>query len=186
MIRKISAFIVFMTLLVLTACGGSQVKRDATPVEVDPPLGKPYKTILFEAFETTPVISKDYPNALEDCQSSAIATLEKKGSFRTVGLRGERSGLKGETLLIKVKVSDMRIAGTSARIWGGSLAGVSYMNLDLEFVDLCTNRVVRKKSMATQGNPMAATWSFGATDRNMPHDMGLIIGEYIVAIVPNP
>ena len=79
----------------------------------------------------------------------------------------------------------MRIAGGSARFWGGALAGTSFMNIYIKLTDTSTQEIIHQKIITTQGNPYAAAWSFGASDRNLPYDMGNIVGEYLFTIIPS-
>jgi hypothetical protein len=38
------------------------------------------------------------------------------------------------------------------------------------------------KLLSTANNPWGASWTYGGSDRSLPTDMGMIIGEYIAAI----
>lgn len=94
------------------------------------------------------------------------------------------SNLPGKSVFVDLKVVDMRIAGSQARFWGGAFAGNSYMDVLLELREADSEAVVHKKVLSTTGNAMAAAWTFGASDKTLPSDLGTLIGEYIFRIVP--
>ena len=93
--------------------------------------------------------------------------------------------LPGKSVFVDMKVVDIRIAGTQARFWGGAFAGNSYMDVLLELRDADGEVVVHKKVLSTTNNALAAAWTFGASDRNLPSDLGTLMGEYIFRIVPS-
>ena len=88
------------------------------------------------------------------------------------------------TLLVKAKVTDMRIVPTRARIWGGGFAGSSFMEADLTLIDAATDTVVREKKISSANNPWAAAWVGGASDYSLPADMGRVLAEYVHSVIP--
>ena len=92
--------------------------------------------------------------------------------------------LPGKSIFVDMKVVDMRIASAQARFWGGAFAGNSYMDVLLELRDADSARIVHKKVLSTMNNAMGAAWTFGASDRSLPSDLGTLMGEYIFRIVP--
>ena len=88
------------------------------------------------------------------------------------------------TLCVKGKILKIRQVGSAARIWGGGFAGKSEVQMDVELVDAASGAAVRRKFLATDTNILAATWSFGASDRSIVSDMGIILAEYLRAIMP--
>ena len=149
-----------------------------TPLEVK------YDNIIFRSFESTDQFKKDYPYASENCKASTIAQLRSKKTYENV-TDDITQNLPGKNVFVDMKVIDMRIAGTQARIWGGAFAGNSFMDILLELRDGDSKEVVHKKVLSTTNNAFAAAWSFGASDRNLPSDLGTLIGEYIFRIVPS-
>jgi len=44
---------------------------------------------------------------------------------------------------------------------------------------------VMKKELNSSNNALAAAWVMGSSDQSMPADMGQIIAEYIISVVPS-
>jgi hypothetical protein len=148
-----------------------------TPLEVK------YDNIIFRSFESTDQFKKDYPDAGENCKASTIAQLQSKKTYENVTDDVNQS-FPGKSVFVDMKVLDMRIAGTQARVWGGGFAGNSFMDVLLELRDADSNEVVHKKVLSATNSAIAAAWSFGASDRSLPSDLGTLMGEYIFRIVP--
>jgi hypothetical protein len=148
-----------------------------TPLEVK------FDNIIFRSFESTDQFKKDYPYACETCKASIISQLQSKKTYENVTDDVNQS-FPGKSVFVDMKVVDMRIAGTQARIWGGAFAGNSYMDVLLELRDADSQEVLHKKVLSTTNSAIAAAWSFGASDRSLPSDLGILIGEYIFRIVP--
>ena len=149
-----------------------------TPLEVK------FDNIIFRSFESTDQFKKDYPNAREACKASIISQLLSKKAYENVTDDVNQS-LPGKSVLVDMRVVNMRIAGTQARFWGGAFAGNSFMDVLLELRDADSKEVVHKKVLSTSNSAFAAAWSFGASDRSLPSDLGTLIGEYIFRIVPD-
>jgi hypothetical protein len=193
-----------MTLLVLTlfllfvfsACGGGKaVKSDTAAPAVSPaassaaaskeaPLGKKYDRIVFQKFEYDPKIEADYPGAVAECEKSALdATIAKKifGSAEKEATGAKYAG----ALLVKARVTNLRIVSGAARFWGGAFAGSSDMSLQMKLIDASTGALVRETELSTNNNPWAAAWTFGSSDRSLPSDLGKIVAEYMATIQPS-
>lgn len=191
---RILKITLIVTLLFLCACAGQEAKSDADKsaqktqtteqaTDFDPPLGKKYSNIVFYDFETTPEIKTDYPKMTYECEASAISRLLMKKRYKKVE-RNNGSDYNASTLLVKTNIPDMRIVSMAARIWGGAFAGSSYMNMEVEFIDAASKKVVRKKTISSSNNAFAAAWTGGSNDQSLPADMGKILAEYIMATVP--
>ncbi|MTW22026.1 DUF4410 domain-containing protein [Allochromatium palmeri] len=187
--------ILILNLLFLSACAtqqtgsGADSSADTSPgdsqaAQPDSPLDGRYDNIVFYEFETTPEIKRDYPEVTDECLASAISHLLVKNVYKKVE---KRSGSyhRHQTLLIKTKISDMRIVSTGARMWGGAFAGSSYMNLEVKFIDASSGSVLRTKKISSNNNAFAAAWTFGSNDRSLASDMGVILADYIVSTVPS-
>jgi hypothetical protein len=148
-----------------------------TPLEVK------FANIIFRSFKSTDQFKKNYPSAVETCKASIITQLQSKKTYENV-TDDVSQNLPGKSVFVDMKVVDMRIAGTQARFWGGAFAGNSFMDVLLELRDADSKEVVHKKVLSTTNSAIAAAWSFGASDRNLPFDLGTLIGEYIFRIVP--
>ena len=183
-----------MLLVLLTSCAGNEVKSDSqagSPVEPqaaaklqDSPLAKPYRMIVVTEFETSVEIAKDYPDATRECQANTVSALEEKRFYQSVESGRAAVNRRGGTLLVKAKVTDMRIVSLGARIWGGGFAGSSFMEVDLTLIDAATDTVVREKKLSSANNPVAAAWAAGASDRSLLADVGIMLAEYIHSVIP--
>ena len=191
-----------MTLLVLafflfafSACGGgSAVKSDAGASADSPaaasaaasketPLDKKYDRIIFQKFEYDPQIEVDYPGAVAECEKSALEAVIAKKTFSSAA--AEAAGAKhAGALLVKAKVTNLRIVSTGARMWGGAFAGSSEMSLQMRLIDASSGAVVREKELSTNNNPWAASWTGGSSDRTLPTDLGRMVAEYLGSIQP--
>jgi hypothetical protein len=187
MIRKKSGLVLACALaaLIVVALGGcatsQSAKQDESAVKTPPvtPLAKPYGEIVVYEIETTPVLKKDYEQDLMICQSTLVSSLLKRNKYRRVEAARSNETYGKQALLVKIKVSDMRIASAGARIWGGALAGSSYMNMRMMLVDAETQQIVREEDFNSTNNAFAAAWTFGASDRSLPSDMAEIMAAYI-------
>jgi hypothetical protein len=181
-------FAVFLIIALSGCATGKSAQQEESEKAQAPavtPLNRGYSDIFVFEIETTPALKKDYEEAIKECQSVLITSLLMKNKYKRVepGKSGEKQ--TGKTaLLAKMKVSDMRIASSSARIWGGALAGSSYMNIRMTLVDAATQDVVREEDFNSTNNAWAAAWNMGASDRSLPSDMGKIMAEYIEKVVP--
>lgn len=185
-----------MVLLVLmTSCAGKDVKSepqagsgaktDAKAAQaVDPPLAKPYRTIVVSEFEASAEIAKDYPTAARECQANTVWALQEKKAYQAVESGKPPAASRDGTLLVNAKITDMRIVSGAARIWGGAFAGSSSMEVTVTLVDAATNATVREKQLSSANNPWAAAWVGGSSDHSLPADVGKMVAEYIHSIVP--
>ncbi len=148
------------------------------------PLEKPYVEIFVYEIETTPVLKNDYKDALNDCRTTLIDSLLKRNRYKKVQAPNGTEINAKSALLVKIRVSDMRIASFGARFWGGPFVGNSYMNIRMTLVDAETQKVVREEDFNSSNNVWAASWTFGATDRGLPSDMAEIMAAYIDKAVP--
>lgn len=159
---------------------GSEAVPEGFP---DPPLPGVYSLVSLAPLAGSTEVTRDYPDALAECQSSAMSWLTSERSFQRLELSG-RAPLDPGAIRVTATVDDMRIVSGGARLWGGAFAGSSYMNLTVIFTDPVTGQVLREKKLSTTNNAFAAEWVGGANDRSLPSDMGRILAEYIIATVP--
>ncbi|MFO7708994.1 MAG: DUF4410 domain-containing protein [Desulfobacterales bacterium] len=172
-------------LALITACAGKEVKSDAkAEKDREPLLAKPYRVIVVEEFETTAEVAKDYPHGTRECQANTVWALEAKKLYQAVESGRAAAARRDGTLVVKAKVTDMRIVSGAARIWGGAFAGSSFMEVDLTLIDAATNATVRTKKLSSANNPWAAAWVGGSSDHSLPADMGKIVAEYVHSVIP--
>ena len=180
------AAVVFVAAAFSACRGGSagnvKAEEKVAAEEKITPLAQRYSKLVFQGFAADSQITTDYPTALSECESAAMAAVISKNLFGTV--EKEKGGGKyNDALLVKGSIVDMRIVSGAARFWVGPMAGSSDMRVRLTFTD-ATGTVVREKLLSSANNPWGAAWTFGGSDRSLPADMGRIIGEYIAAITP--
>jgi len=193
--KNLEALVLLAILMTLVACAGAQstatTGETAQPppsatvqsVQQAKPLDVRFSDILVNEIKTTEVIERDYPAALADLETSLVAHLRSKKSYARVARNTDNAPLEN-TLLVNLNVPDMRIPSSGARIWGGPFAGSAYMTVELELVDALSGKTLRREALSSSNSSMAASWNFGASDRSLPSDMGVIAAEYIYTVAP--
>ncbi len=194
--KKFEALVISAIVLALCACAGTQstATTEDTPQQPPPsatvqsvqqakPLEARFSDILVNEVSTTEIIKRDYPAALADLESSLVAHLRSKKSYARVAHNPGTPPLEN-TLLVNLNVPEMRIPSSGARFWGGPFAGSSYMTVEVELVDALSGQTLRREALSSSNSSMAASWNFGASDRSLPSDMGVIAAEYIYTVAP--
>ena len=110
--------------------------------------------------------------------------LKEKKFYQAVESGKATMARRDGTLLVKAKVTGMRIVSGHARMWGGAFTGSSFMEVDLVLIDAATNTVVREKKLSSANNPWAAAWVGGASDQSLPADTGRMLAEYVHSVMP--
>jgi hypothetical protein len=176
--RVVMGVLSLVLLLSFTAfCGGKAVASETK-------LEKKYDVLLFQKFIVDPKFETDYPGVVSECEKSTISDLQAKNMFRKVERAGEGAVNDEQTLLVQQKLLTLRIVSGAARFWGGAFAGQSEIIVEIKMTDAASGKIVHEKVLSTANNPFAAAWTFGGNDRSLPTDMGKIISEYIVSIMP--
>jgi hypothetical protein len=193
--KKLETFLLLAIIAALGACAGNQGTTAPAETAQQPPVAtvqsvqqaKPlearFSDILVNEVSTTETIKRDYPAALADLESSLVAHLRSKKSYARVAHNPGTPPLEN-TLLVNLNVPEMRIPSSGARIWGGPFAGSSYMTVEVELVDGLSGKTLRREALSSSNSAMAASWNFGASDRSLPSDMGVIAAEYIYTVAP--
>jgi hypothetical protein len=150
---------------------------DYIPMET--PLKANYDNIIFRSFECNAQFKKDYPDAPMSCKESIILQLHSKNAYQNV-TDGTNENLSGKSILVDMKIVDMRIAKSAARFWERD----SFMDVLLELRDADTEEVVHQKVLSTSNKAFGPAWSSGGSGRSLPSDLGTLIGEYIFRITP--
>ncbi len=191
---KWALLLVLLMISLIAACssGSGSVRTDTTggssdteyykKIAEDTKLDTAYKNIIFSKFETTQEIEKTYPGTISYCRNSALTRLKEKNIFSTVTIEEPDATYEGPTLLVKVKVTHLRIVSGVARAWGGIFAGSSGMETTLTLIDTATNATVRVKEVGSYNNPYGAMYS--GSDHSLPIDMGKILADYLVTVIP--
>ena len=170
-------------LLAFSACGGGSAVKSDEGLPKETQLEKKYNKIVFKKFQVDPKIEADYPGVVAECENTAITAIKSKNIFDLV--ESENAGTKyTDALIVKTRITNLRIVSGSARFWFGAAAGGSDMSLLMELIDASTGNVVREKALSTGNNPFAAVMTGGGTDRSLSSDLGKIIAEYLSLIQP--
>lgn len=187
--------------LIVCSCAGKQQSTETTPkqqevanvsriegasietLKNEPRVSSAYENIVLTPPQTTSQLSTDYPGVASQLQTSALAYLKDKKMYTRV----EGGLLKGSspknTLIADTKIIDMRIVSEGARMWGGVMAGSSYIEVHLKLTDASSKKVIHEKVIATNYNAFASTYASGS-EKSLAMDMGKIIGEYLSVVVP--
>jgi hypothetical protein len=199
--RTCRALTATIFLLFLASCASGPATTETEPTETMPgveeielssveeiqqraPLTTKFDNIVIREFETTDELQRGYPNALMQCKTAILSQLKSKNAYKTV-TEDKAAKLTGKSLLVDLKIVDMRIASGAARFWGGALAGASYMKILTRLTDQSTGQLVHEKILTSTTNPFGAAWTMGASDRSLPVDFGQMVGEYLYTIVPS-
>jgi len=184
MFEKVLLFITGIFFLSAFAAYGvdSAVKSDAG-MPVEKPLEKKYNKIVFKKFQVDPKTEADYQEAIAECENTAITAVKSKNIFDLVEKENAGTQYK-DALIVKTKITSLRIVSGSARFWFGAAAGGSEMIVLVELIDASTGNIVREKELSTGSNPFASVMTGGGRDRTVSSDMGTMIAEYISLIQP--
>jgi len=143
-----------------------------------------YENIVLNPIQMGSQAAADYPDVASQFQLSMFSQLQGKKAYKHVALRDVDNQLhKANTLIADVRVIDMRIVSTGARIWAGAMAGSSYMDVYIKLTDAASQKVIHEKVIATRNNAFASAWAMGS-ENSLPMDMGKILGEYVHAVAP--
>lgn len=176
--RFTKSLVLMLSICVVLTIGFAAIALAQT----DDPLDKKYDLVLLQKVHIDPKLEADYPTAAEEYRGSLMTDLREKKRFKEVEQGESKSGQGG--LIVKSKVTSLRIVSGAARFWGGAFAGSSDMSIEVKLVDANTGNVLREKVLSSANNPYAAAWAFGSSDRSLPFDMGKIVSAYILAVTP--
>jgi len=140
-----------------------------------------YENVIFKKFKAGTDISS-HPMALTYCQASAIGYLQATGIFKRVEKESEKA-YEEPTVLVEGTLTGMRFVGTGGRVCCGIFAGRSYMKMKVTLIDAATRTEIATKELEGAPGVMGATWSFGYSDRELPKNMGTLVGQFVLANV---
>jgi hypothetical protein len=184
--NNIFLFILILSCIIITiSCGKSKtVKFDEEAAwKKDMPLEKVYKKIIIQRFEIAQDLEKDLPDAIVICESAAMNELLKKNAVSKVEKSRLSTSREAGTLIVKARITTLRLASSSARGLGGAYVGNSEMAADIKLIDAETGRTLRKKNLSTANNTYASSSTNVSSDRTIPSDLGKMIAEYIAEAV---
>ena len=185
-INRYIYFLLALLLLIFTiSCGSSRAiqSSEESIIKKDSPLEKKYRKIIIQKFEVDPQLEKDYADAIIACESTAINELLRKSSILQIEKTRFVSSREAGALIIKTRVSTLRMVRSSTSGKGDVFAGGSEMAVDLKLIDAATGQTVREKNLSTASTASAARVIDGSSDRTLPFDLGRMIAEYINEVV---
>ena len=196
LLKQMPCFFIVAFISIICSCAGQQTTPsvDTTgnnlsvatleSVRNEAPLSQRFDNIVFLSVQATDTVQKHYSEALEQFETAMVSHLRGKNAFDEVDQNTDRI-LQGKTILVETSIYDMRITSSSARFWGGAMAGSSYMSVSVKLVDMATGQTLRSESITSGNNPLGAALTGGSTDKSLPIDMGQIVGEYLYTVVPS-
>jgi hypothetical protein len=138
-----------------------------------------YENVIFKNFKARTDISS-HPMALTYCQASAIGYLQATGIFKRVEKESEKT-YEEPTVLVEGILTEMRFVGTGGRVCCGIFSGRSYMKMEVTLIDGATRTEIATRELEGAPGAMGATWSFGYSDRQLPKNMGTLVGQFVLA-----
>jgi len=165
-----------MALLALTACAVR------TPIETAPPeavaANRQYENIIFRTFTAAPEVPNP-DGAMLDCTRSAMDHLQSKNVYKRVEKQATAS-YPEPTLFVDLRLTDLRLVSGAARFWGGALSGRSHTKVMVKLTD-AQSRVVAEQELFGAPNAYGSAYSFGSSDRELPKNMGILVGDFVLA-----
>ncbi len=183
--RLVHSILIFFCLIALCACGGGSTKqrKAAEPAAPAFTIDRAYHEIIVADVELALALRGNYPLVAGQLEDALLSQLRSKSFFTKVGKERDVP-VTGDTLIVDVNITDMRVVSGAARFWGGAMAGSSYINVVIELKDAVSGKVIHRKDMSSANNAFGAAWTGGSTDKTLPSDMGRISAEYVVSVIP--
>jgi hypothetical protein len=178
---RFSAQILVTSILVSGAIGchhsddGDDPYTPARIAQIKPALQ--FRTVVVRSFTVAKAVD-DPGQAPVDCHDSTVAYLNQKHLFDSV-VADDAANPAG-ALVVDANVEDMRIVSGGARFWAGAMAGKSFMNVKITAHDAASGAIVASTVITSDNNEFGAAWSFGASDRGLPSDMGPVLADFII------
>lgn len=167
-----------------TRVGGEKLElASLEEMNVGNPLPGKYDNIIIGNFKSSAQVQTDYPKATNDCEEQMVNRLESKNTYKNVTEDNTKT-FPGKTAIVDVEIIDMRITSSTARMWGGAFAGSSFMDVRIAIRNAGNKEVIHTRMLATSNSAWGASWNGGSSDRNLPADFGVLIGEYLSRIIP--
>ncbi len=184
--NKIFLFILILICIILAiSCAKTKtVKPDEEAAWTrNAPLEKAYKKIIIQKFEIDQDLEKDLPDAAVTCESTAMNELLKKDITSKIEKSRLSTSREAGAIIVKARITILKLASSSARGLGGAYAGNSEMAANIKLIDAETGRTLRKKNLSTANNTYASSSTTVSSDQTMPSDLGKMIAEYIAEAV---
>ncbi len=165
-----------MVLLTLAACAVQ------TPVQTVSPqtaaANRQYQNVVFRTFTAAPEVPSP-DGAMQDCMRSAMDHLQLKNVYKRVEKQATAS-YPEPTLFVDLRLTDLRLVSGAARFWGGVLSGRSHMKVLVKLTD-AQGAVVAEQELFGAPNAYGSAYSLGGSDRELPKNMGILVGDFVLA-----
>lgn len=164
-----------MALLALTACAVR------TPVQTVSPeaaaANRQYQNVVFRTFTAEPEV----PNpdaAILDCLRSAMDHLQLKNVYKRVE-KQTPSSYPEPTLFVDLRLTGLRMVSSTTRMWTGVMSGRSYIKVVVKLTN-AQGAVVAEQELFGAPNAWGSAYSFGSSDRELPKNMGILVGDFVL------
>jgi hypothetical protein len=153
-----------------------------TPVQTSAPeavaANLQYQNVVFRTFTAAPEVP-DPDAAMADCLRSAMDQLQMKNVFKRVEKQASVA-YPEPTLFVDLRLTDLRLVSGAARFWGGALSGRSHMKVMVKLTD-AQGKMVAEQELFGAPNAYGSAYSFGSSDRELPKNMGVLVGDFVLA-----
>ncbi len=177
-VSKTTILFLLFIVFVMSSCAVRTKVKKVSPDEVRANLY--YQNIVFRNFTASPQVQYT-GTSLMDCKSTAMEYLKVQNVFKLVNDDFNRT-YDEPTLFVDVNLLDLRIVSAAARAWGGVFSGRSHMKINVQLID-SNGEIVSEKELMGAPNAYGSAWSFGHSDRAIAKNMGVLLGDYILAAV---
>jgi hypothetical protein len=174
--KIIALFFVFTALISLFSCG--KLITIEPVYETYEPLDKVYKKIILQKFEVDQDLEKEFPEAVISCESTTMNELLKKNAAPIIEKARLSTSKDAAALIVKTRITSIKMAGTSARGLSGEHVGKSEMVAEVRLIDAQTKKILRKEVITTDNLFLSST-SGKLSERSVPAELGKMISEYI-------
>lgn len=137
-----------------------------------------YQNVLFRTFTAAPEVQNP-DGAMLDCMRSAMDYLQLKNVFKRVEKQATAPYAE-PTLFVDLRLTDLRLVSGAARFWGGVMSGRSHMKVVAKLTD-AGGAIVAEQELFGAPNAYGSAYSLGGSDRELPKNMGILVGDFVLA-----
>jgi hypothetical protein len=137
-----------------------------------------YPAVRVEPFTISPkgVKEKNARAYLQKAEDTCVRVLTRSGLFDAV-TSGPDEDTSDPALVVQAELTALRIVSSGDQKWLGTFAGRSVMKVRVTLTDARTGKLLRTVQVEQDEETAAGPWSFGATDRSLPAEVGTRIAE---------
>lgn len=167
------------SLLLCTVGLACATPRPAPSVETLGRSDLKFTAVVVVPFTVLPSGTKeaDPTRPLAKAQETCVALLVKSGLFDSV-IEGDPVDTSDATLVVHAQLTGLRFVTAGKHQWLGGLAGKSEMKMRVSLTDLQSGAVVATTEVVQDEGTAGGPWTFGATDRSLPAEVGARIAEF--------